>query len=85
MKEVSSATVPTSEGAELVRLAAAIDALPMKLRAVHLLGAVDGLDYGRIAFRLGQTIAEVERCTAEALVRIDRALCGRRNWLGRWR
>ena len=73
------------EAGKLVRLAAAIDALPMKLRAVHLLGAVDGLDYERIGFRLGLSVAEVERCTAEALVRIDRVLRGGRNWLGRWR
>ncbi|MFA6117402.1 MAG: hypothetical protein WC729_25610 [Sphingomonas sp.] len=73
------------EAERLVRLAAAIDSLPMKLRAVHLLGTVDGLDYERIGFRLGLSVDEVERCTAEALMRIDRALCGRRNWLGRWR
>lgn len=64
---------------ELVKLAAAIDALPLKLRAV------DGLDYERIGFRLGLSIAEVESCTADAMFRIDRTLRGRRNWLGRWR
>ena len=34
--------------AGLVRLAAAIDALPIAKRAVYLLGAVHGLDYPRI-------------------------------------
>jgi len=78
-------TGAAGEAERLVRLAAAIDSLPMKLRAVHLLGAVDGLDYERIGFRLGLSVTEVERYTAEALVRIDRSLRGRRNWLGRWR
>ena len=73
------------EAAELARLAQAVDALPLKLRAVWLLGTVDQLDYERIGFRLGLSIAEVERCTAQAILRIDRRLCGRRDWLGRWR
>jgi DNA-directed RNA polymerase specialized sigma24 family protein len=70
---------------ELARLAQAVDSLPLKLRAVWLLGTVDRLDYERIGFRLGLSVAEVERCTAQAILRIDRRLCGRRNWLGRWR
>ncbi|MEG3146541.1 hypothetical protein U1839_17955 [Sphingomonas sp. RT2P30] len=73
------------ETAELARLARAVDSLPLKLRAVWLLGTVDHLDYERIGFRLGLSIAEVERCTAQAILRIDRRLCGRRDWLGRWR
>lgn len=73
------------EAAELARLAQAVDELPLKPRAVWLLGTVDRLDYERIGFRLGLSIAEVERCTAQAILRIDRALCGRRDWLGRWR
>lgn len=73
------------EAAELARLAKAVDALPLKLRAVWLLGTVDQLDYERIGFRLGLSIAEVELCTAQAILRIDRRLCGRRDWLGRWR
>jgi DNA-directed RNA polymerase specialized sigma24 family protein len=58
----------------LAQLAAAIDTLPMAQRAVYLLGVLDDLDYLRIAFRLGLTIDEVERHTADALVAIDRAL-----------
>ncbi|MEG3146829.1 hypothetical protein U1839_19425 [Sphingomonas sp. RT2P30] len=73
------------EAAELARLAQAVDSLPLKLRAVWLLGTVDRLDYERIGFRLGLSVAEVERCTARAILRIDRRLCGRRDWLGRWR
>ena len=64
------------EAAELVRLAAAIDTLPMAERAVYLLGAVDGLDYLRIGFRLGLSVEEVERLTARAVLAISRALNG---------
>jgi DNA-directed RNA polymerase specialized sigma24 family protein len=63
-----------NEADELVRLAAAIDMLPMAERAVYLLGAVDGLDYPQIGFRLGLSVAEVERFTASAVLAIDRAL-----------
>jgi DNA-directed RNA polymerase specialized sigma24 family protein len=73
------------EAERLTQLAAAIDALPMKLRAVWLLGTVDRLDYGRIGFRLGLSVAQVERCTARAILQIDRRLSGRREWLGWWR
>jgi len=73
------------EADRLARLAAAVDALPLKLRAVWLLGTVDHFDYERIGFRLGLSVAEVERCTAQAILRIDRRLCGRRDWLGRLR
>jgi DNA-directed RNA polymerase specialized sigma24 family protein len=73
------------EADRLARLAAAVDALPMKLRAVWLLGTVDSLDYERIGFRLGLPVAEVERCTARAMLRLHRRVCGRRDWLGRWR
>ena len=62
------------EAAELVQLAAAIDALPMAERAVYLLGAVDGLDYPRIGFRLGLSIEEVERLTASAVLAVSCAL-----------
>jgi DNA-directed RNA polymerase specialized sigma24 family protein len=78
-------TAASQEAERLTQLAAAIDALPMKLRAVWLLGTVDRLDYGRIGFRLGLSVAEVERCTAQALLRIERRLSGRREWLGQWR
>jgi DNA-directed RNA polymerase specialized sigma24 family protein len=64
------------EAAELVRLAAAIDTLPMAERAVYLLGAVDGLDYPRIGFRLGLSVDEVERLTASAVLAVSLALDG---------
>ena len=67
------------EAAELVRLAAAIDTLPMAERAVYLLGAVDRLDYPQIAFRLGLSVADVERLTASAVLAVDRALHGSRD------
>ena len=64
------------EADELVRLAAAIDTLPMAERAAYLLGAVDGLDYPRIGFRLGLPIEEVERLTASAVLAVSLALDG---------
>ena len=64
------------EAAELVRLATAIDTLPMAERAVYLLGAVDGLDYPRIGFRLGLSVEEVERLTASAVLAVSLALDG---------
>ena len=62
------------EAADLVRLAAAIDTLPMAERAVYLLGAVDGLDYPRIGFRLGLSVEEIERLTASAVLAVSLAL-----------
>ena len=68
-----------SEADELDRLAAAIDTLPMAERAVYLLGAVDGFDYPQIGFRLGLSVAEVERLTGSAVLAVDRALHGSRD------
>ena len=73
------------EADRLARLAAAVNTLPMKLRAVWLLGTVDHFNYERIGFRLGLSVAEAERCTARAMLRIHRRVCGRPDWLGRWR
>jgi DNA-directed RNA polymerase specialized sigma24 family protein len=67
------------EAAELVRLAAAIDTLPMAERGVYLLGTVDGLDSPRIGFRLGLSVDEVERLTASAIYAVSRALDGDAN------
>ncbi|MEG3149251.1 hypothetical protein U1769_05080 [Sphingomonas sp. ZT3P38] len=72
-------TARRHEADELVRLAAAIDTLPMAERAVYLLGAVDRLDYPQIGFRLGLSIEEVERLTASAVLAVDRALHGGRG------
>ena len=72
-------TARPNEADELVRLAAAIDTLPMAERAVYLLGAVDGLDYPQIGFRLGVSVGEVERLTAGAVFAVDRALHGSRD------
>ncbi len=48
--------------------------------------AVDGLDYERIGFRLGLSVAEVEALHGRGSG-ADRsgASAGRRKWLGRWR
>ncbi|TXN19660.1 sigma-70 family RNA polymerase sigma factor [Methylobacterium sp. WL9] len=57
---------------ELKRLAAAIDALPPRCRAVFLLSRVDGLANGEIALRLGVTRNMVEKHIIKALLHCRR-------------
>ena len=48
--------------------AIALAALPLMAREVYWLSAVEGLDHGAIARRLGLSVAEVEALLAEAIV-----------------
>ena len=52
----------------LERLRRAVDQLPMPAREVYWLSAVEGLDHGAIARRLGLSVAGVEALLAEAIV-----------------
>lgn len=65
--------MPTPDPAELERMRRAIAALPEAMRETYWLH-LGGLDYPKIASRLGVEAREVERRIAEAIVLIDRTL-----------
>lgn len=54
----------------LTRLAAALDELPERRRAVFLLHRIDGLRYGDIAARLGISVSSVEKHMIKALAHL---------------
>lgn len=65
-----------SKSRQASRIRAAVTALPEPQALVFRLHAGEGLDYARIADRLGVSPADVERLLADALVAIDRQLGG---------
>jgi Sigma-70, region 4 len=67
------------------QLVAALETLPNLTRAAFLLSARDNLSYAEIGWRCGITIDEVMVRIGDALLGIDREMCGRPSLAGRVR